>query len=95
MAWLSDRRPDWSRGELLPVVVTDATDGTLLTQVSHTAPPHSCREPSISADGRFVVFASNGNLAVFAIASDGTLSPLGEPLSGLKEPTGVAIVNVP
>lgn len=31
MAWLSDRRPDWSRGELLPVVVTDAADGTLLT----------------------------------------------------------------
>jgi phosphoribosyl-ATP pyrophosphohydrolase/phosphoribosyl-AMP cyclohydrolase len=31
MAWLSDRRPDWSRGDLLPVVVTDATDGTLLT----------------------------------------------------------------
>ena len=30
MDWLSDRRPDWSRGELLPVVVTDATDGTLL-----------------------------------------------------------------
>ncbi|HEX2766938.1 MAG TPA: bifunctional phosphoribosyl-AMP cyclohydrolase/phosphoribosyl-ATP diphosphatase HisIE [Candidatus Limnocylindria bacterium] len=31
MAWLSDRRPDWSRGELLPVVVTDASDGALLT----------------------------------------------------------------
>jgi phosphoribosyl-AMP cyclohydrolase / phosphoribosyl-ATP pyrophosphohydrolase len=31
MAWLSDRRPDWSRADLLPVVVTDATDGTLLT----------------------------------------------------------------
>ena len=31
MAWLSDRRPDWSRGDLLPVVVTDASDGTLLT----------------------------------------------------------------
>jgi phosphoribosyl-AMP cyclohydrolase / phosphoribosyl-ATP pyrophosphohydrolase len=31
MAWLSDRRPDWSRGDLLPVVVTDADDGTLLT----------------------------------------------------------------
>jgi phosphoribosyl-ATP pyrophosphohydrolase/phosphoribosyl-AMP cyclohydrolase len=31
MAWLSDRRPDWSRDELLPVVVTDASDGTLLT----------------------------------------------------------------
>jgi phosphoribosyl-AMP cyclohydrolase / phosphoribosyl-ATP pyrophosphohydrolase len=30
MAWLSERRPDWSRGELLPVVVTDASDGTLL-----------------------------------------------------------------
>ena len=31
MAWLSDRRPDWSRADLLPVVVTDASDGTLLT----------------------------------------------------------------
>jgi phosphoribosyl-ATP pyrophosphohydrolase/phosphoribosyl-AMP cyclohydrolase len=30
MAWLSDRRPDWSRGELLPVVVTDAAGGDLL-----------------------------------------------------------------
>lgn len=27
MAWLSDRRPDWARGELLPVVVTDAATG--------------------------------------------------------------------
>ncbi len=31
MAWMTDRRPDWSRGDLLPVVVTDASDGTLLT----------------------------------------------------------------
>ena len=30
MAWLSDRRPDWSRGDLLPVVVTDASRGDLL-----------------------------------------------------------------
>jgi phosphoribosyl-ATP pyrophosphohydrolase/phosphoribosyl-AMP cyclohydrolase len=30
VAWLSDRRPDWSRGELLPVVVTDAAAGDLL-----------------------------------------------------------------
>ena len=30
MAWLSDRRPDWSRGDLLPVVVTDASSGRLL-----------------------------------------------------------------
>ena len=30
MAWLSDRRPDWTRGELLPVVVTDAGNGELL-----------------------------------------------------------------
>jgi phosphoribosyl-AMP cyclohydrolase / phosphoribosyl-ATP pyrophosphohydrolase len=30
VAWLSDRRPDWSRGRLLPVVVTDASDGALL-----------------------------------------------------------------
>ncbi len=30
MAWVSDRRPDWSRAALQPVVVTDAGDGTLL-----------------------------------------------------------------
>jgi phosphoribosyl-ATP pyrophosphohydrolase/phosphoribosyl-AMP cyclohydrolase len=30
VAWLNERRPDWSRGELLPVVVTDAADGALL-----------------------------------------------------------------
>jgi phosphoribosyl-ATP pyrophosphohydrolase/phosphoribosyl-AMP cyclohydrolase len=30
MAWLSERRPDWSRGDLLPVVVTDASRGDLL-----------------------------------------------------------------
>lgn len=30
MAWLSERRPQWSRAELLPVVVTDAARGDLL-----------------------------------------------------------------
>jgi len=30
MDWLNDRRPDWSRGDLLPVIVTDADDGSLL-----------------------------------------------------------------
>ncbi len=30
MDWLNDRRPDWTRGELLPVVVTAADDGSLL-----------------------------------------------------------------
>lgn len=30
MAWLSERRPDWSRGDLLPVVATDVADGQLL-----------------------------------------------------------------
>ena len=30
MGWLDARRPDWSRGDLLPVVVTDADDGALL-----------------------------------------------------------------
>ncbi len=30
MAWMSDRRPNWSRGDLLPVVVTDAAGGGLL-----------------------------------------------------------------
>jgi phosphoribosyl-ATP pyrophosphohydrolase/phosphoribosyl-AMP cyclohydrolase len=30
MDWLSDRRPDWSGANLLPVVVVDAADETLL-----------------------------------------------------------------
>ncbi|HSJ00671.1 MAG TPA: bifunctional phosphoribosyl-AMP cyclohydrolase/phosphoribosyl-ATP diphosphatase HisIE [Patescibacteria group bacterium] len=30
MAWLSDRRPDWTKGELLPVVVIEAVTGDLL-----------------------------------------------------------------
>jgi phosphoribosyl-AMP cyclohydrolase / phosphoribosyl-ATP pyrophosphohydrolase len=30
VAWLNERRPDWSRGDLLPVVVTDAASGELL-----------------------------------------------------------------
>lgn len=30
MAWVNERRPDWAQGPLLPVVVTDADDGTLL-----------------------------------------------------------------
>ncbi|MGH2380270.1 MAG: bifunctional phosphoribosyl-AMP cyclohydrolase/phosphoribosyl-ATP diphosphatase HisIE [Candidatus Limnocylindria bacterium] len=30
MAWVSERRPDWSRGDLLPVIVTDASRGDLL-----------------------------------------------------------------
>jgi phosphoribosyl-ATP pyrophosphohydrolase/phosphoribosyl-AMP cyclohydrolase len=30
MAWLNERRPDWSRGDLLPVVVTDDAAGDLL-----------------------------------------------------------------
>ncbi|MGI8998492.1 MAG: bifunctional phosphoribosyl-AMP cyclohydrolase/phosphoribosyl-ATP diphosphatase HisIE [Candidatus Limnocylindria bacterium] len=30
MAWVSARRPDWSRGDLLPVVVVDASRGDLL-----------------------------------------------------------------
>lgn len=30
MAWVNERRPDWSTANLLPVVVTDADDGSLL-----------------------------------------------------------------
>ena len=30
MAWLNERRPDWSRGDLLPVVVTHIAGGDLL-----------------------------------------------------------------
>lgn len=30
MAWVSARRPDWASGDLLPVLVQDSGDGTLL-----------------------------------------------------------------
>ena len=30
MDWLSERRPDWSRADLLPVIVLDDADGALL-----------------------------------------------------------------
>jgi phosphoribosyl-ATP pyrophosphohydrolase/phosphoribosyl-AMP cyclohydrolase len=49
MAWLTERRPDWSRGELLPVVVTDASDGTLLMLAWANADAISATEASGAA----------------------------------------------
>ncbi|CAN5231376.1 bifunctional phosphoribosyl-AMP cyclohydrolase/phosphoribosyl-ATP diphosphatase HisIE [soil metagenome] len=69
MAWVNDRRPDWSRGDLLPVVVTDIDDGSLLmlawanrealaaTEVSGEA--HFC---SRSRDELWRKGATSGNL---------------------------------
>ena len=38
---------------------------------------------------------SDGTLAVFAIAPDGSLSPHGTPVGGLREPTSAALVTQP
>lgn len=46
MDWLSERRPDWSRADLLPVVVTDAGDGTLLMLAWANAPAVAATEAS-------------------------------------------------
>lgn len=78
-----------------------ADDGSLtLIQRIHSRGVHP-RNFDIDAAGAFMVVANkgadgatNGNLAVFRVESDGTLTPVGDPLDGLKEPTGVAIVNV-
>ena len=49
MDWLSDRRPDWSRGDLLPVVVTDAADGALLMLAWANADAVAATEASAEA----------------------------------------------
>jgi 6-phosphogluconolactonase len=75
-------------------------DGTLdFVEHEDTRGVHP-RNFDIDPTGKFMVVANkgngdDGNLSVYAIAADGTLSPLGDVLGGLKEPTGVAIVNLP
>jgi phosphoribosyl-AMP cyclohydrolase / phosphoribosyl-ATP pyrophosphohydrolase len=76
--WLSARRPDWSRGELLPVVVTDADDGTLLMLAWATADAVAATEVtgeahfwSRSRGELWRKGATSGNvMAVAAIAVD-------------------------
>ncbi len=52
-------------------------NGGVLRQATHTTPPLSATQPSISSDGRMIVFSSSGNLALFDVAT-GDLSLLGE-----------------
>jgi 6-phosphogluconolactonase len=76
------------------------TDGKL-TLVEHedTRGVHP-RHFAIDSLGEFLIVANkgsaggqDGNLAVYRIAEDGSLAPLGDVIGGLKEPTTVAIVN--
>lgn len=78
MDWLSDARPDWERGPLLPVVVTDAADGTLLMLGYATAEAVAATEAtgeahfwSRSRDELWRKGATSGNLLhVTAIGVD-------------------------
>lgn len=78
MDWVSDRRPDWSRAELLPVVVTDANDGALLMLAWANAEAVAATEASGEAhfwsrsrDELWRKGATSGNLmAVDAIGVD-------------------------
>ena len=45
--------------------------------------------------GNPIQMSSNGNLAVFRVEADGQLTPIGDTVENLEEPTGVALVNVP
>lgn len=78
MAWVTDRRPDWSRGALLPVVVTDAEDGALLMlawadaeAVAATEASGQAHFHSRSRDALWRKGASSGNvLDVVELAVD-------------------------
>ena len=78
MAWLTDRRPDWSTAALLPVVVTDARGGGLLMQawanpeaVAATERTGEAHFWSRSRDELWRKGATSGNtMAVVGMAAD-------------------------
>ncbi len=55
------------------------------------------RDFDIDETGRFLIVANqdSSNLAVFSIADDGSLEPMGEPISGPPSPAAVQIVYRP
>jgi 6-phosphogluconolactonase len=77
-----------------------AGDGTLdFIENEDTRGVHP-RNFDIDPTGKFLIVANkggdgaeDGNLSIYDIAADGTLSPRGDVLGGLKEPTAVAIVS--
>ena len=82
-----------------------AQDGTLAFVESESVRGDFPRNFDIDPSGSVLVVANQGenrgeaantgSLAVFSIGSDGKLAPLGDTVTGLPFPTGVAIVNLP
>jgi phosphoribosyl-ATP pyrophosphohydrolase/phosphoribosyl-AMP cyclohydrolase len=94
MAWLNDRRPDWSHGDLLPVVVTDASRGDLLMlawanreAVEMTERTREAHFWSRSRDELWRKGATSGNvIRMVAMAVDCDA----DAIAYLVEPTGPA-----
>jgi 6-phosphogluconolactonase len=89
-----------NRGADTVVAFRVESDGKL-SKLSET--PSGGKTPrcfAIDASGRWMVVAnqadsgqSNGTLATFSIGTDGKLTPSGAPITGLQEPTAVALVK--
>ncbi len=73
-----------------------AADGTLTLLENESTRGSTPRNFDIDSEGQLMVVANQdfGSLAVFSIASNGLLSPLGGLVEGLTAPNSVAIVNV-
>ena len=80
----------------IAVFAIDAADGSLTFVEHEPSRGNTPRNFDIDSTGELMVVANQdtGSLAVFRIASDGTLAPLGELVTGLPQPNAVAIVNV-
>lgn len=75
----------------------EATSGKLTEITKTTMSIQVPRDFTISPTGRHLVIANQslGNLAVLAIATDGKLSNVGQPVSTVGDVAGVVVVPVP
>lgn len=71
-------------------------DGSITLLEHESSRGETPRNFDIDSEGELMVVAnqSSGTLAVFRLAADGTLSPLGNLLEGLSGPNAVSIVHV-
>jgi 6-phosphogluconolactonase len=75
------------------VFTVDAASGTLALLEFEPARGDSPHDFDIDQTGRILIAANrrSSTLTVFAIAADGSLSPLGQPVPTREDPTGVLI----
>jgi 6-phosphogluconolactonase len=79
------------------VFAADQTSGELTLIENESSRGSTPRDFDIDPYGRVLVVANqdSNDLAVFAIANDGSLEPLGQTVTGPPQPAGVQIVYLP